>query len=88
MLLVTANDIVAIQKVDWKPGDSDEEQRARKLYASLGEQLSAAGFLPYRLGVQSQAAVEYPEQRSQLLQRLKKAFDPAGVISPGRYGLR
>jgi len=87
MLLVTANDIVAIQKIDWKKGNSEQEARAWALYDVLRRGLQRAGFHPYRLGVQSQEEVLYPEERSQTLERLKKTFDPNGVIAPGRYGI-
>ena len=87
MLLVTANDIVAIQKIDWTKGDKEQETRAWELYEVLSQSLQQAGFAPYRLGVQSQEKVLYPEERRRTLQRLKETFDPNGVIAPGRYGI-
>jgi 4-cresol dehydrogenase (hydroxylating) len=87
MLLVTANDIIAIQKVDWTKGNAEEEARAWELYESLKQDLTQAGYFPYRLGVQSQAKAPYPEERRRALQRLKETFDPGGVIAPGRYGI-
>jgi 4-cresol dehydrogenase (hydroxylating) len=87
MLLVTPNDIIAIQKVDWTKGNVEEETRAWELYESLRHDLTQAGYFPYRLGVQSQAKAPYPEERRRALQRLKETFDPGGVIAPGRYGI-
>ena len=87
MLLVTASDIIAIQKVDWTKGNAEEEARAWELYESLRHDLTQAGYFPYRLGVQSQAKAPYPEERRRALQRLKETFDPGGVIAPGRYGI-
>jgi 4-cresol dehydrogenase (hydroxylating) len=87
MLLVTPNDIIAIQKVDWTKGDAEEETRAWELYESLRHELTQAGYFPYRLGVQSQAKAPYPEEQRRALQRLKETFDPGGVIAPGRYGI-
>jgi 4-cresol dehydrogenase (hydroxylating) len=87
MLLVTANDIIAIQKVEWTLADEEEEVRAWQLYEALSQTLREAGFLPYRLGVQSQAKVSYAEEQQRLLRSLKEAFDPNGVIAPGRYGI-
>ena len=87
MLLVTANDVIAIQKVEWTLGDEEEEVRAWQLYEALSQALRAAGFLPYRLGVQSQAKVGHAEEQQRLLRSLKQAFDPNGVIAPGRYGI-
>ena len=87
MLLVTPNDIIAIQKVDWTQGNMEEEARAWDLYESLRNDLTQAGYFPYRLGVQSQAKAPYPDERRRALQRLKETFDPGGVIAPGRYGI-
>jgi 4-cresol dehydrogenase (hydroxylating) len=85
MLMVTANDIIAIQKIAWEK--SDDEKRARDLYEGLARELQQAGFPPYRLGVQSQEQVLYAEAQRRSLQSLKQVFDPNGVISPGRYGI-
>lgn len=87
MLLVAPNDIIAIQKIDWTLGDEEEEVRAWQLYEALSQSLTEAGFLPYRLGIQSQAKLTYPEGQQHLLRSLKQAFDPNGVIAPGRYGI-
>jgi 4-cresol dehydrogenase (hydroxylating) len=87
MLMVTPNDIIAIQKVDWRKGDGDGEKRAWELYEALGRELRQAGFPPYRLGVQSQEQVLYREEQRRTLQSLKETFDPNGVIAPGRYGI-
>ena len=87
MLLVTANDIIAIQKIDWKKGDEEQETRAWEFYEVLRRSLQQAGFAPYRLGVQSQEEGLYPEERRRTLQRLKETFDPNNVIAPGRYGI-
>ncbi len=87
MLMVTPNDIIAIQKVDWQKGDEEQEKRARALYKALAEELVEAGYPPYRLGVQSQQRARYRDGRPWTLETLKKSFDPNGVIAPGRYGI-
>jgi 4-cresol dehydrogenase (hydroxylating) len=87
MLMVTPNDIIAIQKIDWEKGDGERTKRAWELYEALGRELRQAGFPPYRLGVQSQEQVLYLEERRRTLQSLKETFDPNGVIAPGRYGI-
>ena len=87
MLMVTPNDLIAIQKVDWEGADPEQGERAWKLYEFLGRELRQAGYPPYRLGVQSQEDVLYPEERRRTLETLKRTFDPNGVIAPGRYGI-
>jgi 4-cresol dehydrogenase (hydroxylating) len=88
MLVVSANDIIAIQKIEWNKASSDEERRAHALYSTMSERLMAAGFYPYRLGIQSQLETPYPEGRLAVLEGLKKSLDPNCVISPGRYGIK
>ena len=68
--------------------NGDEEKRAHVLYSKMSERLMAAGFYPYRLGIQSQMKTSYPEGRLPVLEKLKKALDPNCVISPGRYGIK
>ncbi len=87
MLVVSANDIIAIQKIEWNKESSDEEQRAHALYSMMSERLMAAGYYPYRLGIQSQMKTPYPEGRLAVLEKLKETLDPNCVISPGRYGI-
>ncbi len=46
------------------------------------------GFMPYRVGVQSMSlVVKEDDPFWQTVRELKKALDPNGVISPGRYNL-
>jgi 4-cresol dehydrogenase (hydroxylating) len=63
-----------------------EDARAMACHHALMQWLVDAGHLPYRLGVQSfgmlpAAADDTPA----VLRRLKQAFDPHGVVAPGRY---
>ncbi len=88
MLLVTPNDIIAIQKLDWEKGNIEQENRAKALYQALATELGESGFHPYRLGIHNQESVVYPEDKSRILDRLKRTFDPNGIISPGRYGIK
>jgi 4-cresol dehydrogenase (hydroxylating) len=88
MLFATPNDIVAIQKIEWDRDNPKEEQAAKKLYDTLSGELKESGFSPYRLGIQSQEALTYSEDRSCLLHSLKSVLDPNGIISPGRYGIK
>ena len=51
--------------------------------------LCEAGYPPYRLGVQSMAAAPIPRDDSgAVMERLKRAFDPNGILAPGRYDFR
>lgn len=68
-------------------GDNPGEvQRANACYSELHEACSGAGYIPYRLGLQSMA-----EETSRddvfwsVTQKLKSALDPQNIVSPGRY---
>ncbi|MEZ4381339.1 MAG: FAD-binding oxidoreductase [Nannocystaceae bacterium] len=67
------------------PGD---DARARACHDACLAALIAAGYLPYRLGVQSMGALPRPHDDSAaLFERLRRAFDPDAVIAPGRYDM-
>lgn len=64
-----------------------DDTRAMACYQALQRELLQAGYPPMRLGLPG-----FPEELAvgddsrALLQRLKQAVDPAGILSPGRYG--
>ena len=72
--------------------DRDEpgaEDRARACHDELLADYIDSGWLPYRLGVQSMDALPVAtDDSAAVLERIKRAFDPAGVIAPGRYDVR
>ena len=66
-----------------------EDTKALRCHDAVLAWLTAQGHLPYRLGVQSMAHM--PQARDDTdawLGRVKKASDPAGIISPARYEAR
>jgi 4-cresol dehydrogenase (hydroxylating) len=66
--------------------DAGERARAEACYAELSEKCAEAGFIPYRLGLQSM-----PDESAAddvfwgVVRKLKSALDPQGIVSPGRY---
>jgi 4-cresol dehydrogenase (hydroxylating) len=65
---------------------SEEENRAMKCYRELVLVLHKAGYHSYRLSIESMVLMGQPRDHSQtVLRRLKKALDPQGILSPGRY---
>ncbi len=68
----------------------EEAERARACYAQLLHSYIEAGFIPYRLGTQTQNhPLLFPEGDSfvEACSRIKRSLDPAGILSPGRYGI-
>jgi len=67
-----------------------ETERARACYAYLLNAYLDAGFIPYRLGTQSQKHPRlFPKGDPfvELCSRVKDSLDPFGILSPGRYGI-
>lgn len=68
------------------PG-ADEE--AMRCHDAILSRLAAAGYPPYRLGVQSMDALPAPrDDHGALMERLKRALDPGDILAPGRYDFR
>jgi 4-cresol dehydrogenase (hydroxylating) len=66
--------------------DPEEVARAGLCYRQLFETLVGAGYIPYRVGLQSMADLDDGNDTYwQMIGRIKAALDPHGVIAPGRY---
>lgn len=87
MLMVTPNDIVTLQKIQWQKGNAEQEKRGLACYKEMRESLQEAGFYPYRMGVHSQPEVKHWQGRLDSLNAIKQKLDPNNIISPGRYGI-
>jgi 4-cresol dehydrogenase (hydroxylating) len=76
----------ALVTIHFRNDVPDEIDCAEKAEAVLFDRLSAAGFLPYRLAINQMTMATAQRPRFfDLVARLKRAFDPKGVIAPGRY---
>jgi 4-cresol dehydrogenase (hydroxylating) len=65
------------------------DEAAMRCHDAIIAKACAAGYPPYRLGVQSMGALPAPrDDHGALLARLKKALDPNDVLAPGRYDFR
>ncbi len=66
--------------------DPGETARARRCYEAAFERLMAAGYIPYRVGPQSVAALDNGHDCYwDTVRRIKAALDPQQLIAPGRY---
>jgi 4-cresol dehydrogenase (hydroxylating) len=64
----------------------DEVARARECYRALFDAMMKAGYIPYRVGNQSMAALDpHGDVFWKVAGRIKRALDPDGIIAPGRY---
>lgn len=63
-----------------------EDERAMACHHELLRKLTEAGYIPYRLGIQSMQGLPAAVDDSALLhRRIKDALDPNGILAPGRY---
>ncbi|QYF92964.1 FAD-binding oxidoreductase [Massilia sp. PAMC28688] len=76
----------AVLTITFDKQDDEETRRAQACYRAVFDAVMAAGYLPYRVGNQSMAALD-PQQDSywKTVARIRGALDPAGIIAPGRY---
>ncbi|RJS21826.1 FAD-binding oxidoreductase [Corallococcus sp. H22C18031201] len=65
-----------------------EDARAQACYQALSRELAGAGYYPTRLGLQSAGdTLAVTDDSLAVLQRIKSAVDPSGILAPGRYAL-
>jgi len=66
--------------------DPAETKRAAECHDELFRACMDKGYIPYRLGIQSMAGlVGGDDVFWDVVQKLKQALDPQGILSPGRY---
>ncbi len=65
-------------------------RRVQQCYGELMDALTAAGFGIYRtsIGYMDQVAMRHGEANLEVNRRIKRALDPAGIIAPGKSGIR
>ena len=84
--LLTERAIDVVTSIGYDREVAGEDQRARDAYQALLEKVGAEGFYPYRLASLGMNLMDQmkPETRA-VLEKLKGALDPKGILSPGRY---
>ena len=66
--------------------DAADREAARACYDALFEAVMAAGYPPYRVGIQSMGDLRRGvDSFWDAAASIKAALDPTGVIAPGRY---
>lgn len=85
--LVTERAIMCVVSISFDRDVDGEDGRALACYHGLLDALSAEGYHSYRLGVQAAGRPSRADSAQPLLERLKQACDPHGILAPGRYGI-
>lgn len=85
LTLITERALICVISITYDRETPGQDQRARMCHDELQAELASAGYMPYRLGVQSMGQMASPGAYAQVLAAIKRAVDPAGVLAPGRY---
>lgn len=83
--LATERTLTCVITISYDRDTEGEDARALACYRTLGQELMARGYPPYRLSVASMDQFEGEPAFRQALSSIKQALDPRGVLSPGRY---
>jgi len=76
---------ISVITISYDREATGEDARALECYRALTADLLARGYPPYRLNVASMSSVRGDDAYGALLASLKEAFDPGGILAPGRY---
>lgn len=79
-IVLNAHCLITVFTLHIAPGQDDAAKAAEQ---QIAQKLRAAGFPPYRLGIDLPGPPENPIHRA-----LKGALDPRGIVAPGRYESR
>jgi 4-cresol dehydrogenase (hydroxylating) len=86
--MITERALGSVITVAYDKEDAAETERAQACYHALFDAVMGAGYIPYRVGIQSMADLA---QGSQVfwdtVSAIKSALDPQRIIAPGRYEL-
>ena len=86
MTMITQRAIDCVICISYDKSDPVDTKKAHECYKELFQANTEAGYIPYRLGIQS---MEHMTQKEDVfwdvVQDIKKTLDPTGILSPGRY---
>jgi 4-cresol dehydrogenase (hydroxylating) len=83
--LVSDRAIVCVAMIGYDREVAGEDERAFECHRTLTKHLIDRGYPPYRLNVRSMNDLDDDTTYLAVLQSLKSALDPKGILAPGRY---
>ncbi len=84
--LINERALCAVLTVAYDRDDPFETVRARDCHRAVFDAVMVAGYLPYRVGIESMSSLDpYGDVFWQVTAKIKAALDPQGLIAPGRY---
>jgi 4-cresol dehydrogenase (hydroxylating) len=88
VIVVNPRSAVLLMEIFYDRADPTETARARVLYEDLCGLTVRAGYQQYRMNVANMHRLLDPvPQYQRLLDSMKRAADPCGILAPGRYGI-
>jgi 4-cresol dehydrogenase (hydroxylating) flavoprotein subunit len=87
MTLVTERALTCVIAINYDREVPGEDAKARACYHELLDVLRVNGYYSYRLGIQATGEMPQSDTYSAVLRAVKDAFDPNGILAPGRYGI-
>jgi 4-cresol dehydrogenase (hydroxylating) len=84
--MINERSLGGVITVAYDKEDPAEVARAKLCYRALFDAVMRAGYIPYRVGIQSMAGLDpHGDVFWKVVSRIKRALDPDGIIAPGRY---
>ena len=88
LTMLTPRMVCCVVSITYDREVAGEDKKAKACYDEVTERCMSAGYFPYRSGIQGNAQLRQSEAYAALLNRLKAALDPKGILAPGRYEAR
>jgi 4-cresol dehydrogenase (hydroxylating) len=88
VIVVNPRSAVVLMQIFYDKADPAETARAMAVYEDLRGLTARAGYQQYRTNVANMHQLLEPvPQYARLLDSMKRAVDPHGILAPGRYGV-
>jgi 4-cresol dehydrogenase (hydroxylating) len=86
LTLINTRAVDAVMTIAYDREDEQHKLQANVCYKELFNTLMNAGYIPYRVGIQSMRQLNAgSEVFWDVVNEIKRALDPIGILSPGRY---
>jgi 4-cresol dehydrogenase (hydroxylating) flavoprotein subunit len=85
LTLLTERTVGCVVSIIYDRDVEGEDRRARECHEQLIERSTAAGYFPYRLGIQSMHVMSQSGSFGRFIGGLKSYLDPNGILAPRRY---
>jgi 4-cresol dehydrogenase (hydroxylating) len=85
LTLLTARSVYSIISICYDRDISGEDGRASACHDEVATWCTQEGYVPYRLGLESMNQMGEATGSTQLLNAIRRAVDPLGILAPGRY---